>query len=282
MRRFIALSVVIAVLAIATFAGRPPDRLCCGQDRPKSPTPEKVDPRTMPGVSFDGSPFAQVVEAVSTALALEISPPPAEAAGTRVSLHVPSGPASRLRAAFESLCEEQGFAVVGATDSSLSLVAFHPATQAPEPSPTPHLSVEVAEGVVELVGDRGSVRVQAGEWSVVGTDGLPIAPRPVRPETIAMWRNGPPRDPLPGPPPPPRLNATIALPALEVRFLGLTSKDGRPIIEYSVSGSEQAIALGDAVTGARIADIAPQKVVMADGESEVIVPVRLRLNLGKR
>lgn len=282
MRRFIALSAVIAVLAIATFAGRPPGRLCCGQDRPEPPTPENGDPRTMPGVDFEKAPLAQVVEAVKAALALEISSPPPEAAGIRVSLHVPSGPASRLRASFESLCEEHGFAVVGTTSGSLSLVAFHPAVAASEPSPTPHLSVEVAEGVVELVGDRGSVRVQAGEWSVVGTDGLPIAPRPVKPEAIALWRNGPPRDPLPGPPPPPRLNATIALPALEVRLLGLTSEDGRPIIEYSVSGSEQAIALGDAVAGARIADIAPQKVVMADGESELIVPVRLRLNLGKR
>ncbi|MBI3098380.1 MAG: hypothetical protein HYY93_09090 [Planctomycetes bacterium] len=282
MRRLILLAVVMAVLFVAASADRGSGRDCCGQDRAPGSAPEVIDPRNVPGVNFEEAPFARVVEAVSLALDVRIAPPPPEAAGTRVTFQLGGGTASDLRAAFESLCEQQGFAVLGPVDGPLSLVAFRPAAPATEPSPTPRLSVEVAEGVVELVGDRGTVRVRAGEWSAIASDGLPIAPRPIRPEGIAAWRSGPPRDPLPGPPPPPRVNATIALPALEVRLLGLTSGEGRPIIEYSVTGSEQALALGDAVTGARIADIAPRKVVMADGESELIVPVRLRLNLARR
>lgn len=207
------------------------------------------------GLSFSG-PLKDVAQHVERCGEVKIAVDPA-VAEERVEFRVDSaGGPSDVVHAFDRALEALQMALV-ARDEGYEVLRFQgETTQRP-----PRMEVGVAEGSVDLVGDAGRVGVSGGQESRIDPSGTPAPATPTDREALGAWRETPLS-------PPPSMLAKVPLPALRVRRIGKSARDGRPIVEYSLPAVETA----DGV----VVEVEPTKVVLADGDG-VVVPVHVRL-----
>lgn len=205
------------------------------------------------GLSFQG-PLKDVVPHVERLgeVKIAVAPPVAEES---VEFRVDSaaGPSDVVRA-FDRALEAIEMALV-VRDDGYEVLRFR-SDASPGP---PRMDVGVAEGSVDLVGDRGRVGVAEGQESRMDAEGRPAAVTPIDRRALGAWRE------VPLSPAPPVL-ARIPLPALRVRRVG-TSERGL-VVEYSLPAVESAEGV--------VVEVEPTKVVLG-GAGDVVVPVRVRL-----
>ena len=209
------------------------------------------------GLVFHG-PIKDVAPHVARLGEVRIAVDPA-AAEMRVDFSIPSaaGPSDIVHA-FDRVLESLQMALV-ARDQGYEVVPF--VAEAPSPH-VPRMEVAVAEGTVDLVGDKGRVAVPSGQESRLDATGKPAPPTPTDRERIGAWREAP-----IGQAPP--VVAKVPLPALRVRRIGRTSDHGLAIVEYSLPPVETA--------DGSVVEVEPTKVVLESADAEVVVPVRVRL-----
>lgn len=207
------------------------------------------------GLSFSG-PLRDVAQHVERLGEVRIAVDPA-VAEARVEFSVPSaaGPSDVVHA-FDRTLEALAMALV-ARNEGYEVLGF----RAEESNRPTRMEVGVAEGSVDLVGEGGRVGVSGGQESRIDPSGQPAPATPTDRESLGAWRETPLS-------PPPSALAKVPLPALRVRRVGRSARDGRPIVEYSLPAVETA----DGV----VVEVEPTKVVLAAG-GVVVVPVRVRL-----
>ncbi|GEM_PF-3928601 len=207
------------------------------------------------GLSFSG-PLKDVAVHIERLGEVKISVDPA-VADVRVEFRVDTaaGPSDVVHA-FDRTLEALEMALV-ARDEGYEVLRF----QAETAKRAPRMEVGVAEGSVDLVGEWGRVGVSEGQESRIDPSGKPAPATPTDREALGAWRETPLS-------PAPSALAKVPLPALRIRRIGTSARDGRRIVEYSLPAVETA----DGV----VVEVEPTKVVLADGD-DVLVPVRVRL-----
>ncbi len=206
-------------------------------------------------LSFNG-PLKDVAAHVERLGEVKIAVDPS-IAEERVAFRVDTaaGPSDIVHA-FDRTLEALQMALV-ARDEGYEVLSFQSET-AQRP---PRMEVGVAEGSVDLVGEGGRVGVSEGQESRIDPSGKPAPATPTDREALGAWRETPLAQP-------PSALAKVPLPALRVRRVGRSARDGRPIVEYSLPAVETADGI--------VVEVEPTKVVLAEGDG-VVVPVHVRL-----
>ncbi|MCE9583914.1 MAG: hypothetical protein K8T20_15635 [Planctomycetes bacterium] len=189
-------------------------------------------------VELRDKPLAEAVQQVEKETGRKIDALPALLAGKSVTF-VSRGTAEEILAAFNTTLEKsQSLTMIRSENGSFRVHGFIPAKPASirPASRGRRLSVDVIEGTVALVGDRGRVTVRSGERSFVAAGAVPAQPVPCDPSTVATWR-------FPDAPAAAGIDASIPLPEIRWRFVG-TTEDGKPIVEYEIVGDSRTTDLG--------------------------------------
>ena len=215
-------------------------------------------------------PLADAIREVEAATGRKFEVPAGVAEGRKVTFVARGTPDEIVGAFGVTLEKTQELTLLPGQNGALRLHRFIPARPvAPRLAPRGRrLSVEVVEGSVALIGDRGRVTVKAGEKSFVASGSLPTEPIPFDASTVASWRF---KDAAPSSA---GLAAQIVLPDVKCRLVGYTDS-GSPILEVEIAGSKQQLVFGEVETDG----IGRSKFVVEG--NEVVLPLNIRLKLDK-
>lgn len=188
-------------------------------------------------VELHDAPLADAIQRLSEATGRKIDASAVLLTGKTVNF-VSRGTAEEVLAAFGATLEKsQSLTMIYDANGSIRVHGFRPAKLASQrPAPRgQRLSVDVAEGTVALIGDRGRVMVNAGERSSVEAGVVPAQPVSCDLAAVAPWRF---LDAAPT-----GQDVRVSLPEIRLHLVGYTD-DGKPIVEYEYAGERRATEFG--------------------------------------
>lgn len=185
-----------------------------------------------------------------------------------VSFHSNKGTSDEVFKNFERALEQQGLAIVKASEANTFKIL--PIVKTDSASISRRLFVKVISGETRLTSSKGEIVVAHKEEGAIDNLGYPFL-RKFDTTQVAVWRSESMRQPL-------LAQGRIPLPYLEVKLVGESKSN--PKIEYKVAETGWVANIGDSIYEITIPYINLETHALGD-KAEFTIPVKVKIDVKK-